>query len=91
MSVDIFSEQLKTKALSILSDVAKTNEVITNLNLQIYDLQILDSLKTVELIVSFQEAFGIQIPPMDFEYDLWRTPKHILIDLEKRFIKKTHC
>jgi D-alanine--poly(phosphoribitol) ligase subunit 2 len=55
-----------------------------DLDLRLFDLQILDSMKTVELIVAFSEAFGIGISPADLEREQWKTPRAIVADIERR-------
>ncbi len=42
--------------LEVLANVAETDEVRTNPDLALYDLQVLDSMKTVELIVALSAA-----------------------------------
>ena len=60
--------------LDVLAGVAETDEVRTNLELALYDLQILDSMKTVELIVALQREIGVDISPAEFEREAWATP-----------------
>ncbi len=72
------------RVLGILAGIAETQEVQQNPDLQLYDLDILDSLKTVELIVALSEEFGIEISPAEFEPAQWATPRHIVSDIERR-------
>ena len=72
------------KIIEVLKSVSETNEVQTNLDLPLYDLQILDSLKTVRLIVAISQEFGLDIPPSEFERERWATPRKIVADIEKR-------
>lgn len=72
------------KVLSILSGIAETDEVRRNPNIRLFDLDILDSLKTVELMVALSEEFGIEISPAEFEREQWATPHHIIAYLENR-------
>ena len=55
-----------------------------NLDLPLYDLQILDSLKTVRLIVAISEEFGIDIQPSEFDRERWATPRKIVADIENK-------
>ncbi len=70
--------------LTVLSQVAETPEVRENLDLRLYDLDILDSLKTVELIVAFSNKFGIEISPAELEREQWATPGRIVAFMENR-------
>ncbi len=72
------------KVLSVLADVAETPEVRQNLDLRLFDLDILDSLKTVELIVAFSQELGIDISPAELDREQWATPRHIVTFMETR-------
>ena len=68
----------------MLKSVSEVDEVQRNLDLPLYDLQILDSLKTVRLIVAISEEFGIDIPPSEFDRERWATPRKIVADIENK-------
>jgi D-alanine--poly(phosphoribitol) ligase subunit 2 len=80
----IASESLSDKVLEVLASVAETDEVCKNLDLPLYDLQILDSMKTVELIVAIGQQFGVEISPAEFEREQWATPRKLIADIERR-------
>ncbi len=75
---------MKDKILSVLAEVAETQEVFTQPDLALYDLQILDSMKTVELIVALGRELGVEISPAEFERETWATPAKLVADIEKR-------
>ncbi len=72
------------QVLAVLAEVAETPEVRQNLDLRLYDLDILDSLKTVELIVAFSQNFGVEISPAEFEREQWATPRQIVSYMENK-------
>lgn len=72
------------KILDVLANVAETDEVRTNPDLQLYDLQVLDSMKTVELIVALGSEVGVEISPAEFERENWATPRKLVADVLKR-------
>jgi D-alanine--poly(phosphoribitol) ligase subunit 2 len=72
------------RVIEVLKSVSETDEVQKNPELSLYDLQILDSMKTVQLIVAFSQEFGIEISPAEFERELWATPRMIAADIESR-------
>jgi D-alanine--poly(phosphoribitol) ligase subunit 2 len=75
---------MKEKILDVLASVADTDEVRSNPDLALYDLQILDSMKTVELIVALGREVGVEVSPAEFDRDAWATPAKLVEDIEKR-------
>ena len=78
------SALLREKVLQLLASVTETDEVRTNFDLPLYDNQLLDSIRTVELMVGIEEEFGVKISPAEFERENWSTPRKIIADLERR-------
>ena len=68
----------------MLEDVAGTDEVIRNQELELFDSQVLDSMRVVELIVRLDEEFGIAISPAEFDREAWATPDKFVQDVEAR-------
>ena len=75
---------MKDKILEVLASVADTDEVRSNLDLALYDLQILDSMKTVELIVALGREVGVEVSPAEFDREAWATPAKLVADVERR-------
>jgi D-alanine--poly(phosphoribitol) ligase subunit 2 len=72
------------QVLNVLATVVETDEVVRNPDLPLYDLQLLDSLKTVELIVSLADRFQVDISPAEVERQQWATPRKIIAYMEQR-------
>jgi len=70
--------------LDVLAGVAETEEVRADPDLALYDLQILDSMKTVELIVALGREIGVEISPAEFEREAWATPRKLVDDILRR-------
>lgn len=70
--------------LEVLARVAEVEEVRTNPDLALYDLQVLDSMKTVELIVALGQEVGVQISPAEFDRDEWATPAKFVANVRQR-------
>ena len=75
---------MRDKILQVLSEVTEVEEVKTQMDLALYDLQILDSMKTVELIVALGRETGVEISPAEFEREAWATPALLVADIERR-------
>lgn len=80
----MIAEDFSQKVLQVLASVTDTNEVLTNPDLPLYESQVLDSMTTVQLILMFEQEFGLKISPAEFEREAWRTPRHLIADLEQR-------
>jgi D-alanine--poly(phosphoribitol) ligase subunit 2 len=71
------------RVLALLAEIAETDEVLWDLDIPLYDRHILDSLKTVELILAFSEAFDLDIALAAFEPEQWATPRKIVDYIER--------
>ena len=72
------------KILCVLVGIAETDEVRANPDLALFDLQILDSMKTVELIVALGREIGVEVSPAEFEREAWATPRQFVADVLRR-------
>ncbi|MEQ1859030.1 MAG: D-alanine--poly(phosphoribitol) ligase subunit DltC [Chthoniobacteraceae bacterium] len=70
--------------LDVLARVAETDEVRNDLDLALYELQVLDSMKTVQLIVELGQETGVEISPAEFDRDAWATPRKLIEDVQRR-------
>ncbi len=75
------------KILEVLTQVAQFPEVRSRPDLRLYDLDILDSLKTVELIVALSEQLQVEISPAEFEREQWATPRRIVEYVENKIAR----
>lgn len=72
------------RTLAILAEVADTDRVLTEPDLPLFELGLLDSLGIVTLITRFAEEFEVDISPAEFEREDWSTPAEIVEDMERR-------
>jgi D-alanine--poly(phosphoribitol) ligase subunit 2 len=72
----------------ILEQITRTPEVSRRPDIALYDLQLLDSLSTVELILALSREFGLEISPAEFDRDEWSTPQRIVEDVEARLARR---
>lgn len=69
---------MQETVLSILSDLTGTDEVRENLDVELFDEGLLDSMGTVQLLVELSGQLGVEVPVSDFERDEWSTPNKII-------------
>ncbi|HJZ48331.1 MAG TPA: D-alanine--poly(phosphoribitol) ligase subunit DltC [Roseiflexaceae bacterium] len=74
---------ISERVLTILESVAERDDLRQDIDIQLYDEHILDSLKTVELMIALSEAFNIEIAPASFERAQWSTPRLISAYVEQ--------
>ena len=53
-------------------------------DVDLFGQQILDSLRTIELVVEFSERFGIDIALSEIDRSSWATPNKIIAFIEHR-------
>lgn len=76
--------EIQNIVLDELERITGTDQVRHNLDLRLYDEGLLDSLGTIELMVSLGHQFKIAISPASFERSHWETPALIVKDIEGR-------
>ena len=65
------------KVMAVLAGVAEIDDIDQHADAPLYDLHLLDSLKTVELIIAFSDEFGIDLSPAEIDRSEWATPRKI--------------
>jgi D-alanine--poly(phosphoribitol) ligase subunit 2 len=70
--------------LSALETVTRTSEVRRDLDVQLYEVDILDSLGTVELMVLLMDQLGVELSPAEIDRNDWATPRKIIAFVEAR-------
>src|SRR5579859_2185195 len=73
------------EVLMALAHVTRTPEVRGELDLELFELHLLDSLGVVELLVDLSERLEIELSPAEFDRQTWGTPRTIIAYLEARF------
>lgn len=76
--------EIQNFVLDELERITGTDQVRHNLDLRLFDEELLDSLGTVELMVSLGRQFHIAISPASFERSHWETPELIVKDIADR-------
>jgi D-alanine--poly(phosphoribitol) ligase subunit 2 len=72
------------RVLSTLAEITEVDELRTVLDIRLYDTHVLDSMKTVELMIALSDRFGLDISPAEFDPEQWATPLSIVQYVEGR-------
>lgn len=72
------------KILSHLASICGTKTVYTDPHLALYESGVMDSMKTVELILAIEEEFGLYVAPAELDRQTWATPRKIIADIQRR-------
>ncbi len=75
---------ISDRVMDVLVGVSETDDVRHDLDVRLYDLQILDSMQTVRLIVALSTEFGVEISPAEFDREEWATPRLIVSYMERK-------
>ncbi len=74
----------RERVLALLARVCETDEVRHDADLRLYDLGILDSLRTVDLILALSAELGVEVSPAEFDREQWATPALVVAEVERR-------
>ena len=72
------------RVIEVLADVVEDNVVRTDPDIPLFEQDVLDSLRTVDLILALTKEFGVDISPAELDRSLWATPKHIVAFMEAK-------
>jgi D-alanine--poly(phosphoribitol) ligase subunit 2 len=69
--------EFENQVIELLAEICQDDAVKENPDIELFDSGLLDSFGTVEMLVQFEERFGITVPITEFDRDTWNTPKNI--------------
>ncbi|CAK8054546.1 D-alanine--poly(phosphoribitol) ligase subunit DltC [Eupransor demetentiae] len=72
---------VKKEVLDILNDIIG-EDVSGQMDEDLFDSGLLDSMATVELLLDLENKFGIQAPVSEFNRDDWNTPNKIVAKVQ---------
>lgn len=76
--------QFREQVLDLLADESENNIVKEQPDIEIFEEGIIDSFKTVELLLEIQNKLDIEVSIMDFDRDEWATPNKIVAVLKQQ-------
>ncbi len=74
----------KDLALEIMEEICETDEIKEDLDLDLFDAGLIDSLSTINIILLLEEKLGVKLQPTDFEKNDITTVNNFIKFLEKR-------
>lgn len=69
---------IEETVLDMLEEIAGTDEVKENRDVDLFEEGLMDSLATVQLLVEIDGQLGVQVPVSEFDRDLWNTPNKVI-------------
>lgn len=75
---------MEDKILEILESLCGTDEVRRDMDLNLFDAGLLDSLGVTELLIEIEEKLGVEIAPTEINREDIETPNKIIQYLSMR-------
>lgn len=75
---------MKEKVLEIFIEVIGNDEIAEDLDLNLFDAGLLDSLAIIEVLIQIEEKLGIKLQPTDLEREDMSTVNRLTEFLESR-------
>ena len=75
---------MKEKVLEIFIEVTGNDEIAEDLDLNLFDAGLLDSLAIIEVLLKIEEKLGIKLQPTDLEREDMSTVNKMTAFLENR-------
>ncbi len=72
------------EVLAAIESVTGEPSIRDDRGLRLFDLQLLDSLRTIQLLVALSERCGIDLAPSEIDRETWATPDAIIAFMETR-------
>jgi D-alanine--poly(phosphoribitol) ligase subunit 2 len=72
------------RVLALLARVCGADEVRDDLEVRLFDTGLLDSLRTVDLILALAAELGVDVSPAEFDREQWATPRMVIAEVERR-------
>lgn len=70
--------------LDLLAELTRSPGIAQHPDLRLYDLHLLDSFKTIELMLALGDRFGVELSPAEFDREEWATPRLIAAFVESK-------
>ncbi len=68
---------MQEQVFEIIEQIAGTDEFRENLDMDLFEEGVLDSMKAIMLIVELEGAFDVSLPPSEMDREDWNTANKI--------------
>lgn len=75
---------MQEQIFDIIESVSGTDEFREDLNMDLFEEGILDSMKAIMLIVELEGAFDISLPPSEMDREDWNTAYKIVERIQEK-------
>ena len=75
---------MKEKVLDMFEEVIGTDEIREDLDLNLFDAGLLDSLGIIQMLLEIEEVFGLKLQPTDLERSDMATVNNLTAFLESK-------
>ena len=72
--------------IGIFEDVLGSDEIRDDLNLNLFETELLDSLAIIEVLLEIEGRLGIELQPTDLEREDMATVNNLVAFLEKKLV-----
>ena len=69
---------MEEKILDILSKACEDDVVKEDLNIELFETDLLDSLGFIEMVIQLEETFGITVAPSELDRAQLNTPQKVI-------------
>ena len=77
-------EDLKNIAFDIMEEICETDEIREDLDLDLMDAGLIDSLSTINVILLIEDKLGLKLQPTDFTKEDISTVNNFISFLERK-------
>lgn len=79
---------MENEVFDVIERVAETDEFRENLDMDLFEEAILDSMKAIMLIVELEGEFDITLPPSEMDRESWNTANKIVLRIKEKLNEK---
>ncbi|MDR0200005.1 MAG: D-alanine--poly(phosphoribitol) ligase subunit DltC [Streptococcaceae bacterium] len=79
---------MNAQVFDVIEQIAGTDEFRENLDMDLFEEGILDSMKAIMLIVELENTFDVSLPPSEMDREAWNTANKIAERVQEKINEK---